>query len=107
MASTQEFVQFVVDQIDDDCAMSFRKMFGEYGVYSDGTIVALVCDDQFYVKPTEAGRTFIGVPTEAPPYPGAKHSFLIEDRLEDGPWLSELLRITRANLPEKKPRRSR
>lgn len=107
MASTHDFVQHVVDQIDDDCAMTFRKMFGEYGIYSQDTLVALVCDDRLFVKPTEAGRTYIGTPTAAPAYPGAKHSFLIEDRLDDGSWLSELIRITRAHLPPPRPRRKK
>lgn len=107
MASTHDFVQHVVDQIDADCEMTFRKMFGEYGIYSRGTIVALICDDRLFVKPTEAGRDYIGTPTEAPAYPGAKHSFLIEDRIDDGPWLSELIRITRQHLPPPRPRRKK
>jgi len=44
---------------------------------------------------------------EAPPYPGAKPIFLIEDQLEDGAWLSELVRITARELPEPKPKKKR
>ena len=107
MASDIGFVEFVVDQIDADCGITWRKMFGEYGVYSHGKIVALICDDRLFIKPTEGGRAFIGKPVEAPPYPGAKNSFLIEDRLEDGKWLSELIRISEKELPEPKPKKSR
>lgn len=98
MGSDVGFVEFVVDQIDPDCAVTYRKMFGEFGLYSHGTFFGLICDDRLFIKPTEAGRTFIGDVTEAPAYPGARPSFLIEDEVEDGPWLSELVRITARGL---------
>jgi len=94
MGSDLGFVEFVVDQIDPDCAVTYRKMFGEYGLYSHGTFFGLICDDRLFIKPTEAGRTFIDDVAEAPAYPGARSSFLIEDGVENGPWLSELVRIT-------------
>ncbi len=56
MASKQEFVQYIAEQLHDAGNVTYRKMFGEYGVYLDGKIVALVCDDQLFVKITEAGR---------------------------------------------------
>jgi TfoX/Sxy family transcriptional regulator of competence genes len=69
-------------------------MFGEYGLYSHGRIFALVCDDQLFVKATDGGRAYIGRVVEAPAYPGARPSFLVEEQLEDREWLSELVRIT-------------
>ena len=107
MGSDLSFVEFVVDQIDADCRMTYRKMFGEFGLYSDGVMVAVVCDNRLFVKITEGGEAHIGEPVMAPPYPGAKPIFLIEDRVEDGPWMSELIRITRRELPPPKRRRSR
>ena len=77
MASSLEFVEFVADQVDDSCDITYRKMFGEYALYSKGKVVALICDEQLFVKPTEAGRKYIGDVVEAPPYPGARNSFLI------------------------------
>lgn len=100
MASDFGFVEYVVDQLDPDCAVTFRRMFGEFGLYSHGKLFGLVCDDQLFVKPTEGGRVFIGEPVEAPAYPGAKPSFLIEGQIEDGEWLSELVRITARDLGE-------
>ena len=58
-----------------------------------------------FIKPTDGGRAFIGNVVEAPPYPGAKPSFLIEGQIEDGDWLSELVRITARELPAPKPKR--
>ncbi|MGE4063587.1 MAG: TfoX/Sxy family protein [Rhodospirillaceae bacterium] len=100
MASRQETAGFLLDQLRG-LRVSAKKMFGEYGVYCDGKIVALVCDDQLFVKPTAAGRSLIGKVREAPPYPGAKPYFLIED-LDDAEALSELIRVTARELPPPK-----
>ena len=105
MASDQEFIDFVIDQIENAGQITYRKMFGEYGIYADGKIFALVCDNKLFIKPTEGGRSFIREVVEAPPYPGAKPSFLIEEKLEDRGWISELVRITVKELPEPKPKK--
>jgi TfoX/Sxy family transcriptional regulator of competence genes len=107
MASDQDFVQFVVDQLEDAGTITYRKMFGEYAVYAEGKVVGLVCDNRLFIKPTAAGRAYIGEPVEAPPYPGAKGHFLIEDRLEDRDWMSGLVRVTAAEVPLPKPRKPR
>jgi len=104
MATDPDFVQFIVDQVEDRCGISYRKMFGEYALYSNGKVVALVCDNQLFIKPTEAGRSYIGDVVEAPPYPGAKPSFLIREQIEDGEWLSELIVLTEGQLPIPKPK---
>jgi TfoX/Sxy family transcriptional regulator of competence genes len=103
MASDQEFVDFVVDQTDPGL-VSYRRMFGEYALYAEGRVVALICDNQLFVKPTAAGRAYVGRVPEAPPYPGAKLYFLIEDRLDDRQWISGLLRTTAGELPPPKPK---
>jgi len=103
MASDLDFVEYVVDQMRDAGPVSYRKMFGEYAVYRGGKVVALVCDNQLFVKPTAAGRAFIGEVVEAPPYPGAKPSFLIGEEMDDGDWLSQLIRMTEKELPLPKP----
>jgi len=107
MASDVEFVKYVVDQIEDSGDVSYRKMFGEYVVYCQGKVVALVCDNQLFVKPTNSGRSFIGEVTEAPPYPGAKLAYLIEEQIEDRDWLTELIVLTEKELPKPKPKRKR
>ena len=107
MSSEESFVQFVAGQMEDAGEITYRKMFGEYAVYCDGKVVALVCDDQVFVKPTDGGRAFIGDVVEAPPYPGAKPSFLIEDGLENREWFSELVRISARELPMPKPRKKK
>ncbi len=107
MASDQNFVDYVVEQLQPTGAILAKKMFGEYGLYADGTFFGVICDNKLFVKPTEAGREYIGNVVEAPPYPGAKNSFLIEDKMEDSKWLSELVRITVAALPPPKPKKKK
>ena len=107
MASKLSFVEYVVDQIEDAGQIRFRKMFGEYAIYSGKKVVALICDDQLFIKPTPGGRSFIGELLESPPYKGAKPSFLIEDQIEDRDWISELIRITANELPEPKPKKKK
>lgn len=98
MASDPAFVDAVVARCAEDCAVTYRRMFGEFGLYSRGTFIGVICDDQLFIKPTAGGRTYIGKVVEAPPYAGARPSFLIGERIEDGAWLSELVRITAREL---------
>ena len=105
MSSDENFLQFVTEQMGDAGNITYRKMFGEYAIYCEGKVVALICDDKLFVKPTEGGRAFIGDVVEAPAYAGAKLSFLIEDKFEDREWISELIRITEKELPVPKPKK--
>jgi len=105
MASDQKFVDFITDQIKRAGEITAKKMFGEYGIYSDGILFGLICDNKLFIKPTKSGREFIGEVVESPPYPGAKPSFLIEDKIEDSEWLSKLVRISIKELPEPKKKK--
>ncbi len=107
MASNKDFVNFVLEQIGDAGEVMAKKMFGEYGVYCDGKIFGVICDNKLFIKPTQAGRDYIGEVVEAPAYEGAKPSFLIEDKIEDGEWLSELVKISVKELPEPKPKKKK
>jgi TfoX/Sxy family transcriptional regulator of competence genes len=107
MASTKEFVDFILDQIENAGEIEAKKMFGEYGLYVDGKLVGLICDDKLFIKQTVSGRAYIKNVVEAPPYEGAKPSFFIEERIEDRKWLSELIRITYHELPEPKPKKKK
>lgn len=110
MASKQATVDFILKQIEGAGVVSARKMFGEYGVYCDGKIVALVCDDKLFVKPTLAGEQFMGHCIEGQPYPGAKPWFLIpSEKWNDSGWLTQLIQVSAAELPlpKSKPVRKR
>jgi TfoX/Sxy family transcriptional regulator of competence genes len=107
MATDQSFVDYIVDQIEGAGSITAKKMFGEYGIFSDRKIFGLICDNKLFVKPTSAGRIFIGDVVEAPPYPGAKPSFLIEDQIEDREWISQLVKMTLEELPAPKPKKKK
>jgi TfoX/Sxy family transcriptional regulator of competence genes len=97
----------VMEQIRHAGEVTVKKMFGEYGIYSDGKLFGLICDNKLFIKPTISGREFIGNVVEAPPYEGAKPSFLIEDQIENSDWLSELVRISLQELPSPKPKKKK
>jgi TfoX/Sxy family transcriptional regulator of competence genes len=99
MASTQGFVDYVCEQAGLGPELSYRKMFGEYAVYLEGKVVALICDDQLFVKPTAAGRSLLREVSEAPPYPGAKPHLLMVDELETPELLRRVLIATVGALP--------
>lgn len=99
MASDEHFVTYIVDQIQNSGQIAYKKMFGEYAIYCDGKVVALVCDNQLFVKPTQNGQKFIGTVKEAPPYPKAKNYYLICDQLDDKEWMCKLIQITADELP--------
>lgn len=102
MASDRTFLDFLADQIRVTGEITYKAMFGEYGLYADGKLFGLVCANKLYLKPTAAGRNFMVEVVEAAPYPGAKPSFLIEEQMEDAEWLSELIKISLPELPEPK-----
>ncbi|MCC7119497.1 MAG: TfoX/Sxy family protein [Anaerolineales bacterium] len=105
MASQQKTVDLIVNQMRFAGEITFRKMFGEYGLYCNSKLIGLVCDDQLFIKPTQAGRAQIGQVVEAPPYPGAKPSFLISAKqIQDAAWLSELVYSVYQELPAPKPK---
>ena len=108
MASQQGTVDFLLDQMAGAGGVSAKKMFGEYGLYCDGKMFAIVADDMLFIKPTDVGRAWIsamGTPQEAPPYPQAKPYFLIDGGLwDERDWLSELARRTADALPQPKPK---
>lgn len=99
MASRQETVDYILSQLSSLDAVYVRKMFGEYSLYYRDKVVALVADDQLYIKFTQAGLAFLTEPVYAPPYPGAKDCFLIsEEHWEDAAWLGTLIQLSEPEL---------
>jgi TfoX/Sxy family transcriptional regulator of competence genes len=107
MATDASFIDHVCDQAGLGGQLSHRKMFGEYALYLDGKVVAFACDNSLFLKPTEAGRAQLKREPDAPPYPGAKLYFRVDDALDDPPLLRRLLQATAAELPLPKPKRAK
>ena len=104
MASNSDFVQYIADQCSGAGNITTKKMFGDYGIYCDGKIFGLICDDCFYVKPTDAVRPMLRVVDMRPPYEGAKDYFYIAD-VDYRDYLSLIVRETCRVLPAPKPKK--
>lgn len=106
MASNPDFVQYIVDQCSGAGEITARKMFGDYCVYCNGKVFGLVCDNCFYLKPTEAVRAMLKTEDMRPPYDGAKPHFYIED-IDDHGYMSALVKATCSALPDPKPKKKK
>ena len=104
MASDIKTVDFIADQSGLGSRLTYRRMFGEYALYLNTKVVAFVCDNKLFLKPTDAGRALLGSPTEAPAYPGSKNYFLLEEELEDPQLLRKAFEVTESVLPLPKPK---
>ena len=104
MASSLDFVQYVADQCAGAGEIITKKMFGDYGIYCNGKIFGLICDDSFYLKPTDVVRPLLRKVDMRPPYEGAKDYFYIED-IDDHDYIKTLVTETCKALPEPKFKR--
>lgn len=109
MTTSQSTIDYLLDQLSSLPNVHARKMFGEYALYCDEKVVALVCDNQLFVKITPPGRALVGERyVVGTAYPGAKPSMLIgAEEIDDGERLCELIRLTADALPAPKPKRPR
>ena len=106
MASNPDFVQYIADQCSGAGEIVVRKMFGDYGIYCDGKIFGLICDNGFYLKPTDAVRPMLREVALRPPYDGAKDYFYITD-IDDRDYRSALVCVTCKALPSPRPKKTK
>lgn len=93
MASNIDFVQYIVDQCSGAGEIAVKKMMGDYCIYCNGAIFGVICDNNLYIKETDAGRALLKEVVLRPPYEGAKEYFYIED-VDDRDYLTDLVRVT-------------
>lgn len=105
MASNADFVQYITDQCSDAGEITTRKMMGDYCIYCNGKVFGLICDDCFFIKPTEQVRPLLREVELRPPYNGAKDYFYIAD-VDDHEYLSMLTKETCRALPEPKKKKA-
>lgn len=101
MASSTDYLEFVLDLLQDVPTVSHRKMMGEYLLYSDGVLFGGIYDDRLLLKDTPAARA--AFPEEQIPYEGAKPMLLVDS--EDPACIAEAVAAMLAELP--KPKRKR
>jgi TfoX/Sxy family transcriptional regulator of competence genes len=107
MASDRDQVAFFAEQMAGAGAITYRPMFGEYGLYCDGKVVAFVCDNTLYLKPVPEALALLDDPVLEPIYPGSKDYIRIDAELDEPERLAVLVRVVAAAVPEKKPRRKK
>jgi TfoX/Sxy family transcriptional regulator of competence genes len=106
MSTSPATIDHILDSLSA-LPLSARKMFGEYAVYLDGKVVALVCDDRLFVKPTTGAVIHLPRAPLAPPYPGAKGHLDATESLDDAEVVIQALRAVAAELPPPKPKSPR
>ena len=104
MASSEQYLAFVLDQLSSLDDISYQKMMGEYIIYYQGKIVGGIYDNRFLVKPTKSAKELMpDAPLELP-YEGAKEMLMV-DNIDDRVFLNELLNAMIDELPAPKKRR--
>lgn len=104
MASSKEYLEFVLEQLSQLCEITFRAMMGEYIIYYKGKIVGGIYDDRFLVKPTKSALALMPNASFELPYEGAKEMLLV-DNIDDKEFLCELFNAMFSELPEPKRRK--
>lgn len=98
MASSKEYLEFILEQLSGLDGVSYRAMMGEYIIYYRGKIVGGIYDDRFLVKQVPAAVDMMPEAERELPYEGAKEMLLVED-VEDRGFLEELLERMYEELP--------
>jgi len=104
MASSKEYLEYVLEQLSSLDDISYRAMMGEYIIYYQGKIVGGIYDDRFLVKPTESAMALMPDASRELPYEGAKEMLLVED-IDDRDFLNELLNAMVDELPAPKKKK--
>ena len=103
MATQKETMEFILEKLGDRKLFSARAMFGEYALFADGKTVALICDDQLYVKIVPASAALEGECEKGEPYPGARpHYIVTEDMLDKSDEIPGILIDIAKSLPAPK-----
>ena len=104
MASTKEYLDFILEQLSDLDEISFRSMMGEYIIYYRGKVVGGIYDDRFLVKPVKSAVAMMPDADPELPYEGAKEMLLV-DNVENREFLRELLEAMYPELPTPKKKK--
>ena len=95
MASTKEYLDFILEQLSELDEITYRAMMGEYIIYYRGKVVGGIYDDRFLVKPTKSALEMMPNAQKELPYEGAKEMLLVDD-IDNRSFLKELIE---ANIP--------
>lgn len=105
MATNQEFIGFVCEQIADIGAVRSKKMFGEYMVYVNDKPILLVCDNTVYVKMLDCIKNEMADAEIGEPYSGAKPHYILD--IDDAELSKQIIKILEPVTPLPKPRKKK
>lgn len=103
MASSKEYLCFILEQLSDLDEISYRAMMGEFILYYKGKIVGGIYDDRLLVKPVKAAYDYMTEAELESPYPGAKEMLLV-DNVDSKDYLTTLFEAMFDELPAPKPK---
>ena len=104
MASSKEYLDFILEQLSELEEITYRAMMGEYIIYYRGKIVGGIYDDRLLVKPTKSAVSFMPEATYELPYEGAKDMLLVDD-VDSKDFLSRLFNAMYDELPAPKKKK--
>ncbi|MBQ3428971.1 MAG: TfoX/Sxy family protein [Mogibacterium sp.] len=104
MASSKDYLEYILEQLSRLEDVSYREMMGEYIIYYRGKVVGGIYDDRFLVKPTKSALAMMPNADMELPYKGAKEMLLVDD-VENREFLRELLEAMYKELPASKKKK--
>lgn len=104
MASSKEYLDFILEQLSDLDEITYRPMMGEYILYYRGKLIGGIYDDRFLVKPVKSAVTMMPDARMELPYDGAKEMLLV-DNVDDREFLQKIVRAMYPELPAPKKRK--
>jgi TfoX/Sxy family transcriptional regulator of competence genes len=106
MATSPATIEHILDTLSP-LRLTHRRMFGEYALYLDGIVVAFVCDDTLFIKPTASALVILPDAERGPAYPGSKDYIIGSEALDDPDLCARALRAVAADAPPPKPKKPR
>lgn len=107
MASSLDFVQDICAQMENAGEIRYKMMFGEYGLYCDGKFFACICENELFIKITDAGKALMPNCKTAFPYEGSSTLYFLIADFDDRESLAKLVRATCDALPAPKPKKKK
>ena len=106
MASTKEYLHYILEQLSGLEDITYRAMMGEFILYYRGKIVGGIYDDRLLVKPVNAALSALSSVVYEPPYDGAKPMLLVEE-VDSKEFLTYLFNAMYSELPAPKPKKNK
>lgn len=106
MASSKEYLDFILEQLSELEEITYRSMMGEYIIYYRGKIVGGIYDDRLLVKPIKSAISYMATATYELPYDGAKEMLFVED-MDNKKFLTKLFNAMYDESPAPKPKKKK